>query len=137
MKFVKEREIPLEINPISNQVLKLVDDNRNHPGSILFANNVPVVVSSDDPSFWEATPLSHDMFIYFLGIAPANADLRTIKKLAKNSIKYSSLTESQKSVALQKWTEKWNEFIQNMIKSYEYNTSSIIQGKNKLIIIAE
>lgn len=115
MRLAKERNIPLEINPISNQVLKLVDDNRNHPASILFANNVPVVVSSDDPSFWETTPLSHDFYIYFLGIAPANADLRTIKKLALNSIEYSGMESKEKLRARATFMVKWNTFIEETL----------------------
>lgn len=45
MKMVKERKIGIEVNPISNQVLKLVDDLRNHPSAILFSDDYPVVIS--------------------------------------------------------------------------------------------
>lgn len=92
-------------------MLKLVDDQRNHPATVFFSQNIPLVVSSDDPSFWEATPLSHDFYAAFLGIASANSDLRTLKKLAKNSIKYSSMSDDEKVIAYQKWQEKWDQFI--------------------------
>jgi adenosine deaminase CECR1 len=45
LKVVKEKGIGIEINPISNQVLKLVDDIRNHPASILFTDDYPIVIS--------------------------------------------------------------------------------------------
>lgn len=45
LKLVKERKIGIEVNPISNQVLKLVDDLRNHPSAILFSDDYPVVIS--------------------------------------------------------------------------------------------
>lgn len=45
LKIVKERRIGIEVNPISNQVLKLVDDLRNHPSAILFSDDYPVVIS--------------------------------------------------------------------------------------------
>lgn len=96
-------------------MLKLVDDQRNHPAAVFFSQNIPLVVSSDDPSFWEATPLSHDFYIAFLGITPASSDLRTLKKLAKNSIKYSSMTEDEKEIAYQKWQDKWDQFIMSLI----------------------
>lgn len=117
MEIVKEKEIAIEINPISNQVLKLVDDYRNHPAATFFARNIPLVVSSDDPSFWEVTPLTHDFYMAFLGITSSNSDLRTLKKLAKNSIKYSSLNETEKTEAFGKWQDKWDSFIDELIEN--------------------
>lgn len=103
------------MNPVSNQVLKLVDDYRNHPASTFLANNVPMVISSDDPSFWETTPLSHDMYMAFMGISSKRHDLRTLKKLAKNSIKYSSLNGTEKQHGYQLWQTKWDGFIESVI----------------------
>ncbi|KAL7022525.1 hypothetical protein ACKWTF_012282 [Chironomus riparius] len=42
----KEKDIAIEISPISNQVLHLVQDLRNHPASFYISENVPIVVSS-------------------------------------------------------------------------------------------
>lgn len=118
LDLVKERDIAIEVNPVSNQVLKLVDDYRNHPASIFLARNVPLVISSDDPSFWEVTPLTHDFYMAFLGIASAESDLRTLKKFAINSIKYSSLDEPGKVDALLKWEKKWDKFIDDVIQNH-------------------
>lgn len=117
--LVKSKDIAVEVNPISNQVLKLVDDYRNHPASVLLAQNVPVVISSDDPSFWEATPLSHDFYMAFLGIASRHSDLRVLKKFAINSILYSSLDGLEKVEALMKWQTKWDQFIEDLVHYQE------------------
>ncbi|XP_039485886.1 adenosine deaminase 2 [Drosophila santomea] len=111
LDMLKMLNVAIEVNPISNQVLQLVSDFRNHPCSHFFADGYPVVISSDDPSFWKATPLTHDFYIAFLGIASQHSDLRLLKKLALNSIQYSSLTGDAQFEALEKWQVKWDQFI--------------------------
>lgn len=119
IELVKSRNIAVEVNPVSNQVLKLVDDYRNHPASILLAQDVPVVISSDDPSYWGATPLSHDFYMAFLGIASRHSDLRVLKKFAMNSILYSTMEGFEQVDALMKWQIKWNEFIADLVRYHE------------------
>lgn len=118
MEYVKEHEIAIEVNPISNQVLKLVDDFRNHPASTFLARNMAVVISSDDPLLWDVTPLTHDFYIAFIGIASVTSDLRTLKKFAVNSIKYSAMNDTEKPIAMAKWQSKWDEFIDQINADY-------------------
>lgn len=114
-KLVKAMDICIEVNPISNQVLHLVKDLRNHPAAYLIANNFPMIISSDDPGFWSAAPLSDDFCVTFLGIAPFQADLRFLKQLALNSIKYSCMTPNEKDAALEKWSHLWNQWIEYVL----------------------
>ena len=45
-----EKNIAIEVCPISNQVLKLVEDIRNHPVVELIQDgNFPIVIAPDDP----------------------------------------------------------------------------------------
>ena len=69
------------------QILKLVDDPRNHPAAPLIAENFPLVISSDDPGSWEATPLTHDFYVTFMALSGEEAGLATLKQLALNSLK--------------------------------------------------
>lgn len=119
LEFIKRQGIAIEVNPISNQVLRLVSDTRNHPAALLFSDNYPVVVSSDDPSFWEAKPLSHDFYIAFLGIANGRQDLRFLKRLAMNSITYSGMEEEEKQSAMAKWTSDWNNFVDQTLEGLD------------------
>lgn len=124
MELVKANDIAVEVNPISNQVLTLVDDHRNHPASVFLANNIPIVISSDNPSFWEVTPLSHDFYMAFLGIASRHADLRVLKKFAINSIRYSAMNDVEKEAAFAKWQIEWDRFIDNLVHDSHYNVST-------------
>ncbi|XP_053686750.1 adenosine deaminase 2-like [Sabethes cyaneus] len=113
---VKRRNVCVEVNPVSNQVLKLVDDYRNHPAAVFFSDNYPVVVSSDDPSFWRAAPLSHDFYMAFVGISSAHHDLRLLKKLAMNSLDYSAMDETEKSDAKRRWKQSWHKAMKEIAK---------------------
>ncbi|KAG6456358.1 hypothetical protein O3G_MSEX009680 [Manduca sexta] len=66
---VKQKDIALEVNVISNAVLALVRDVRNHPLATYLALGLPVVLSSDDPGSWGAAPLSHDFYVAFVAVA--------------------------------------------------------------------
>lgn len=87
MEKVKEYDIGIEILPISNQVLGLVMDLRNHPACVYVSKNMPIVISSDDPSFWGAKGLSYDFYYALVSFAPYDAGLEVLKQLALNSIR--------------------------------------------------
>lgn len=111
MKEVIKKNIAVEVNLISNAVLSLVRDMRNHPLNIFLANGVPVVLSSDDPGAWEAKPLSDDFYVAFLAASSKHSDLRLLKTLVTNSLKYSALDQVRKEQALNKFDLQWNTFV--------------------------
>lgn len=119
MEEVKSRNIAIEVNPISNQVLMLVSDLRNHPAQILISMDYPVVISCDDPGFWKASGLSYDFYEAFMGMASSSADLKMLKQLVLNSIEYSAMSEDEKSNALALWNKDWAVFVDNVTKQYD------------------
>lgn len=108
---VIQRDIPIEICPISNQVLGLVSDLRDHPAAVLFATGAPLVVSSDDPGSWGASGLSYDLYVTFMTLTSRRMGLPVLKQLALNSIKYSALSKPEKNKFLSLWTAEWNKFV--------------------------
>ncbi|XP_066599285.1 adenosine deaminase 2-like [Prorops nasuta] len=118
LRIARERKIAIEISPISNQVLGLVRDLRNHPGSYLFATGHPVVISNDDPGLWGSKALSYDFYQAFMAMMSKNSDLRSLKQLAINSLEFSSLKSEEKEKAFQAWHRKWNLFVESLTSSY-------------------
>lgn len=82
---VKRRGIGVEVCPLSNQVLMLVDDLRNHPMQTFISEGLPVTISPDDPAHWGANGVSYDWAAAYVSF-DSRAGLATLKQLALNSI---------------------------------------------------
>ncbi|XP_020279115.1 adenosine deaminase CECR1-like [Pseudomyrmex gracilis] len=115
--LMNQFEIAVEVCPISNQVLALVKDLRNHPATTLFATGSPVVISNDDPGLWNAKGLTHDFYEAFMALMSASSDLGSLKQLAMNSFIYSSLNNTEKQNALTRWQDKWDAFVDKLAQS--------------------
>ncbi|XP_073829040.1 adenosine deaminase 2-like [Musca autumnalis] len=116
---VKFRDIAVEVNPLSNQILDLVWDLyllRNHPAALFVAENIPMVISNDDPGFWDAKGLSYDFYYAIMSMAPNNAGLKTLKQLVWNSLKYATFDEKERKKAYAVLQKKWNDFIDDVLK---------------------
>lgn len=118
LEVVKERGIAIEITPISKQVLKFVDDLRNHPAVGLISRGYPVVVGNDDPGLWDASGLSFDFYVVIMAMTSEDAGLEVLKQLALNSIQYSAMQETEKNVAFKVFEEQWKRYIDDFIMTY-------------------
>ncbi|CAL1548407.1 unnamed protein product [Lymnaea stagnalis] len=116
LQLILQKGIPVEVQPITNQILRLLDDFRNHPMVSLMAQNLPLVISCDDRTTMGLAPLSHDFFVAFTAMSSEDADLTLLKQLAINSIKFSSLDPAKKEKAMELWEKKWYAYIDDVIR---------------------
>lgn len=107
----RKRGVAVEVCPISNQVLKLVADLRNHPAATLMLEGHPLVVSSDDPAMFGTSGLSYDFYEAFVGLGGLSSNLGSLKELAMNSIRYSSLAPELREKAFALWQRHWDAFV--------------------------
>ncbi|XP_074534533.1 adenosine deaminase 2-A [Halichoeres trimaculatus] len=115
----RKKGVAVEVCPISNQVLKLVKDLRNHPAAALMSENHPMVISSDDPAMFGASGLSHDFYEAFVGFGGTSSHVGSLKQLAMNSIWYSSLNPKQQEDALALWQRRWDKFVSEIVHNGE------------------
>ncbi|XP_049879691.1 adenosine deaminase 2-like [Pectinophora gossypiella] len=116
MNLVKQNDIALEVNVISDQVLNLVDDFRNHPLSVLLAYDMPVVIASDYNFLWEANSLTHDFYVIFTGVSSERSDLRLLKQLALNSMKYNTVKDKRPMEKM--FQDNWNQFLDRVLENF-------------------
>ena len=110
---MKEQNISMEINPLSNQILGYVRDLRVHPAVGYLAHGIQCSISSDDPGVFGYNGVTYDFWTIFLAW---ELDLRSLKKLAMNSITHSLLSDEEKEIAFQTWESRWSDFIDECLK---------------------
>jgi adenosine deaminase CECR1 len=106
---VIEHGMAVELCPISNQLLRLMQDLRLHPAIGYMSRGIECVLGSDDPAIFGNDGLTYDFWeAYFAwGI-----DLRAVKRLAENSLLYSALGVQERNAALFAWNQQWDAWIE-------------------------
>ncbi len=112
-RAMKEQNICIEVNPLSNQILGYVRDLRVHPAVGYLAQGIQCSISSDDPGVFGYNGVTYDYWSIFLAW---ELDLRALKKLAINSITYSLLSDEERETALRVWENRWDNFINECLK---------------------
>ena len=112
-KKLIERNIVIEVCPISNQILGYAPDLSKHHAREYIKAGVPVVLASDDPGMFYTKGLSYD---FYVAVLAWDLNLADIKQFCINSVNHSGGTgeERQKLKAL--WQNKWDNFINEMSK---------------------
>ena len=114
---VKSRGIAIEVNPISNQVLGLVRDLRDHPLVNFLSQDMPVVLSPDDPGLWGISGVTYDWFLSFLifGDHLCSPGISVLKQLALNSLSFNFMNDTERNSALTEWSRRWDRYLDDFL----------------------
>jgi len=115
VKELRAKGIALEISPLSNQVLRYVDNLEVHPAVGLALKGVQMVIANDDPGIYDYEGLTWDLWAVTMAW---RLDLRALKTLLRNSLQFSALRGAEKAEALQRWDRDWDQYIQQHVTLY-------------------
>ncbi|MEM0993389.1 MAG: hypothetical protein AAF847_08245 [Bacteroidota bacterium] len=115
LEAVKEKDICLEINPLSNQILGYIRDLRNHPASTYLRRGINCSISSDDPLILDYAGLSYDYWSIYMAWELGLADL---KQLSRNGLLYAAVTEEERAKALAVWEARWAVFVEEALGDF-------------------
>lgn len=68
MSMIKEQNICIECNPVSNQVLRYISDIRLHPIKTIHNFGVKIIISPDDPGIFNLKGVTDDFYFLAIGI---------------------------------------------------------------------
>jgi adenosine deaminase len=102
VELLRDRKIPLEINPTSNICLHVYPDYASHPFRVLDRTGIPVTVNSDDPPLF-ATSLADE---YGVLAAEFGYDRADLARIARNAFVVSGAPPAVKGRLLGEF-EQW------------------------------
>jgi len=112
-RIIKEKQIALEICPISNQVLGYADNLQNHPAIGYLNYGLPITLNPDNPGIMKY----HLAYEYYETFLAWGLELKSFKQLAINSINFSAMTVREKRAAMKIWQKQWQDFISTLAKN--------------------
>ena len=117
--YIKKAGIVLEINPISNQTLRLIRDLRVHPCIGYHNNGIKICINNDDPTLYNTKGVCYDFFVSSVAM---EFDLIDFKCFGINSIDGAQISEELKKDYKNKFLKDWDEFLDFLMKNYENST---------------
>jgi len=112
--IIKEKNICIENNPLSNQILGYVEDMRLHPLICYLNYGIKVSVSSDDDGVFNSSFLNWDFISCLVSI---ELNLLDLKKLCENSIECSCLEKDVKEKLYATWKTRWDMYIKYLTEA--------------------
>jgi len=111
---LKEADVCIEVNPLSNQILKYIADLRLHPAIGYHNYGIRISLSCDDPGLFQ----TNTIWDFFAACISFEFNLLDLKRVIMNSIETSCMDSIIQNTMLKDWEQKWDTFIKNIIEKY-------------------
>ena len=127
MKLIKEKDIAVELSPISNQVFGSAPDLRHHPANVYINHGIPFILGCENQGILKYT-FTHQ---FYNAILAWDLDLGALKKIIKNVNKgiinkHASILPTSRGL----WPFFWNVINENKQGvSYHVISNKIDSGK--------
>jgi len=96
----------IEINLISNLLLEYIDEYSQHPFPEFLRVGIPVALSTDDRGMWDSTMTDE----FFVAVTEFDLSWEEVKRLSRNSLRYSFLEEERKADLLAMYERRIRQF---------------------------
>ncbi len=114
METIKKRRICLEVNPVSNQVLRYIPDLQVHPAITFHQYGIPISISPDDPARFWVHGATFDWQVVALCFP---FTLKDLKLLALNSIWHALASPEQVAAMEATFAGQWESFLDLLLAS--------------------
>jgi len=102
----------VEVNLISNLLLKYVNEYSEHPFPEYLRTGIPVALSTDDRGMWDSTMTDE----FFVAVTEFDLSWDEVKTLSRNSLRYAFLPVEEKTNLLQDFEERMARFERSLEK---------------------
>ncbi|KAI7457978.1 hypothetical protein KC357_g9298, partial [Hortaea werneckii] len=121
IKKYKKQNICLELCPISNELLHLCGNIRQHPFPQLLAAGLHCTLNADNPSLFRGATkdsLSLSFEFYQVMVGDTRMSVHGWKQLAQWSIEHSCLSEEEVERAMAIFERNWRDFCDWVVATY-------------------
>ena len=106
LQLMRSGRFMVEINLISNHLLKYVPDPKRHPFPIYLRQGIPCCLNTDDRGMWSSNMTDE----YYLAVTHFNLSWEELVRLGRTSLEFAFLTGEERAALLASYATELEDF---------------------------